>query len=832
MGRKCCVTNCNGNYDSNSKEKVFRLPSDKSERARWLSVIPRDNTPDTKYTVVCERHWPIGYETITYYGKQRPSNPPSVFSCVKPSLRTTPLPPPRPTKRSFAEVRFQVPDEMELFDQMDKICDFESLTAHILQYAFGWKVHIIATDKEVLLQSQDMLEGTGIFKYMLKINHDLSYDAYRSGIKCSIIPLSRNRVTQLARWSQIEEAVRFLHTLSPTWKDEVMREQAESMGVKQVGEKRYSTATIVRAFSYFALSRTTYERLRIDMQLPSIATLTRMTSAAKRFDDIAFYTRIFSSLSDEQKTCIVLLDEVYVKSMLQYHGGKIFGHATNNPDMLANTMLSFMVVCMFGGPKFLCKMLPVRKLDADFLFQQTNILLTNLKQAGANVKAVVCDGNRVNQLFFKKFDTVKPWRTKNDLFLIFDYVHLLKNIRNNWITEATQELEFCVNGERHTARWSDIKRLFYYESKEIVTMSRLTYEAVCPTPIERQKVATCLKVFCDETISALKSHPDFQSAQGTIIFLEIMVEFWKIVNVHSQFAAQRNRDCLQEVITSSCDTKLQKLNKFNAMVQNMCSSGGKRMKTLTKDTSTCLSHTCLGLVELSEHLLEQGSFKFVMLGQFSTDPLEKQFSKLRQGSGGTYFITVQQILEKVNISKAKLMLKLSNTPANDLRHLDTGHKCEKCLFVLNEEMCCIMDNLPDMQASLSEDTLMGLVYIGGYIIGKEKDDDCDADDSHFYYDKYGSFTNNLNRGGLHIPGDSICQWIIYSYIMFHKVVNNCCRKSLCRVMLCISEQYELSIRSSYPARLANIFFNNYCSLYTPKSTKEPRQKILKLSNNQ
>ena len=69
---------------------------------------------------------------------------------------------------------------------------------------------------------------------------------------------------------------------------------------------------------------------------------------------------------------------------------------------------------MFGSTKFLCKMLPVPQLGADFLFEQTNMLLSNLKQAGANVKAVVCDGNRVNQLFFKKFDTVNPWRTKDD----------------------------------------------------------------------------------------------------------------------------------------------------------------------------------------------------------------------------------------------------------------------------------------------------------------------------------------------------------------------------------------------------------------------------------
>ena len=37
-------------------------------------------------------------------------------------------------------------------------------------------------------------------------------------------------------------------------------------------------------------------------------------------------------------------------------------------------------------------------------------------------------------------------------------------------------------------------------------------------------------------------------------------------------------------------------------------------------------------------------------------PLEKQFGKLQQGCGGTYFITVQQMLEKVGIAKTKLLL--------------------------------------------------------------------------------------------------------------------------------------------------------------------------------
>ena len=263
----------------------------------------------------------------------------------------------------------------------------------------------------------------------------------------------------------------------------------------------------------------------------------------------------------------------------------------------------------------------------------------------------------------------------------------------------------------------------------------------------------------------------------------------------------------------------------------MSTSRGKRIKSLTKDTATCVSHICYGLVELSEHLLQLEAFSYVMLGSFSTDPLEKEFSKLRQGSGGTYFIAVQQILEKVNISKAKLMLKLSETAAAELRQIKTGHCCEKCCFVLNEKMCVIMDCLPDMQASISKDSMMGLVYIAGYVTAKDKSD-CDIEDSHFYYDKYGSFTEYLNRGGLHVPGDSICQWVIYSYVMFHEVANHCCRKSLCKVLQTISDLHKLNIKNTYLLRLSSIFFNNYvCSLYSPKSTKEPRQKILKLSSS-
>ena len=64
MVKKNCVTGCRGNYDSQNKVQVFRLPQDEDERKRWLNAIPRDNTPNTQDTVICERHFPSGFATV------------------------------------------------------------------------------------------------------------------------------------------------------------------------------------------------------------------------------------------------------------------------------------------------------------------------------------------------------------------------------------------------------------------------------------------------------------------------------------------------------------------------------------------------------------------------------------------------------------------------------------------------------------------------------------------------------------------------------------------------------------------------------------------------
>ena len=100
---------------------------------------------------------------------------------------------------------------------------------------------------------------------------------------------------------------------------------------------------------------------------------------------------------------------------------------------------------------------------------------------------------------------------------------------------------------------------------------------------------------------------------------------------------------------------------------------------------------------------------YVCLRNFSIDPHEKTFSKLRQGSGGSYFINMQQVADKIRIDHAKLRLHLdsevSSSPAA------TRHDCNNCIYTLDQESSGAVDNLPVLETSIHADVKQSLVYI-------------------------------------------------------------------------------------------------------------------------
>ena len=84
-------------------------------------------------------------------------------------------------------------------------------------------------------------------------------------------------------------------------------------------------------------------------------------------------------------------------------------------------------------------MTPVSMLNADFLNQAVDMNVGDLSNSSSRLKPIICDGNVTNQSFFKKYETVeaKPWLREDGIYLLFNYVHLLK--------KHNQLMDHCEN---------------------------------------------------------------------------------------------------------------------------------------------------------------------------------------------------------------------------------------------------------------------------------------------------------------------------------------------------------------------------------------------------
>ena len=112
--------------------------------------------------------------------------------------------------------------------------------------------------------------------------------------------------------------------------------------------------------------------------------------------------------------------------------------------------------------------------------------------------------------------------------------------------------------------------------------------------IERQRVRPCLHVFCDKTATALTLYGATQEkyVTGTVVLLQTVTKWWKILNVKQIGLDSRLREPLQAVISEPDDKRLNFLQEFGVMCLNMAGKQGQRVRQLSKDTAKAMYNTC------------------------------------------------------------------------------------------------------------------------------------------------------------------------------------------------------------------------------------------------
>lgn len=198
---------------------------------------------------------------------------------------------------------------------------------------------------------------------------------------------------------------------------------------------------------------------------------------------------------------------------------------------------------------------------------------------------------------------------------------------------------------------------------------------------------------------------------------------------------------------------------------------------------------------------------------------------------GTYFITAQQVLEKLSIQKTKHLLRLNFDVAS--LSSPSGHHCEKCTFEFDEDVLDTIASLKTIESKIETETKLSIVYIAGYLVRNDDMSETELFESTtFYHQSYGTYLDDLDRGGLQVPTDKVCQWVSFCYSTFGVVKNRVCRNSLADVFMTISNIYSLNQTTKRARSLSNILLNNHCKITTPRSKKEPSQKVLKLSSEE
>ena len=82
-----------------------------------------------------------------------------------------------------------------------------------------------------------------------------------------------------------------------------------------------------------------------------------------------------------------------------------------------------------------------------------------VKEKGGTSISLISDNCRLDQKVYNLLGgpgLVQLDADDDSVYVVYDYDHVDKNVKNNWFTEANKELCFKIGDVEYTAYWKDI----------------------------------------------------------------------------------------------------------------------------------------------------------------------------------------------------------------------------------------------------------------------------------------------------------------------------------------------------------------------------------------
>ncbi|KAH8028420.1 hypothetical protein HPB51_016533 [Rhipicephalus microplus] len=638
MPCKCCVPRCRGNYTVDTKVHVFKFPRDQTLRNAWIRAVPREDLSVAENSRVCELHFReediireashtdvTTGRTITVplsHVHLRPDAVPSKFpSCPTYLSRETTRredPDSKRARMEHAAMQKAIAESEEMFNRAheeDKVHSLGELIGHLRSKKMKFWNIIEKEERLVIIHIVD--DEAPWLKYSVCVKGDMSVTVHV--MRTAVRKLGANLVVPeiadsksgnvqllegIEKWdgdlmsdsvAEICETVCLLldQLSTPHAEDDgdcirFLREQVRLFQAKKQ-RRRYSADFMVFCCILFTISPRAYAYIRSHgsiilphpMTIRSVCSSYGMNPQQEHQSEtvLTYMARRISDLKDDQRFVTVMVDEIHIKPYFDYKGGNITGAAFNSVEA-ANCALIFMVRSLTCKFKEVAHIVPVHRLDAEFLHKMLKNVICGLEKIGYRVVCVVSDNSSVNRKAMSHFESTFFNRIvyqhlsdpARPLFFVIDPVDILKCIRNNWINQKNDQV--C----------------FYFPEMQTDTAQS-----------ERMQTASFSTI---RDLHSKESKHNLFSFEATATFIDIILEWWKIVNVKTPWKGKRLRDQFQQPVFSvDNDPKVDFLLLLLKWLDEWKNRGLDK-GTLTKETHAALEHTTYALVELARQIYE------------------------------------------------------------------------------------------------------------------------------------------------------------------------------------------------------------------------------------
>ena len=444
-------------------------------------------------------------------------------------------------------------------------------------------------------------------------------------------------------------------------------EQLELM-LKEPKGRRYSPSLLAMACLLHNTSPACYRQMLKDgvIALPSKRHLRRLTNAVTAElglseSTITYLKARFSKLEEKDKVVGLLLDEVHCQKKVQYANGKFYGVENGEKT---KSLLCIMVKSVAGRYQDVICMAPISNINAEKILSIWRNCLEAVTKIGFETVLTMTDGLEANVRFFKMVSggdvmIKNPFNLYSFIFLLFDTVHLFKNIYNNLVMYG---IFICSSFEKDgvylTATFSHVVVLYNKELTVPVKRAyKLTEKVLKPSSLEKTSVMLADSCFHESTINALnyyasRGNPEFSE---TAAVFQIIRVWFNVMNVKSREIGKRKRDqrCAS-VDKNTIDDTTEYLKKFQTWLEKWRSSG---KPGLSRQTFSALTHTVSGFIQIIGYLINVKGINYLLTGFLQSDPLEGRFRWYRQLCGANYFNSVLQFLQAEKTLRIRALVK-------------------------------------------------------------------------------------------------------------------------------------------------------------------------------